>query len=115
MRLESTIEAQGASNEDVIKLLHEMRAKSKKQISQLETDLCKSVENCHNKIGDLLTKFNEQSDIMKTLEEKFEAVMQENKYLKTKVESLEVRLNELEQYSRYNCLDRDQRCSRRGE
>lgn len=38
-----------------------MRTESKRQIEHLETELKKSVENC----PDLITKFNEQSDIMK--------------------------------------------------
>lgn len=105
LRLESAIETQGASNEDVIKLLQEMRAESKRQIDHLETELGKSVENCHAKIGDLLTKFNEQSEIMKNFEGRFEVVIQENTNLKAKVKSLEVRLDEMEQYSRVNCLE----------
>lgn len=40
-----------------------MRAESKRQIEHLETELEKYVENCL----DLITKFNEQSDIMKLL------------------------------------------------
>lgn len=105
LRLETDTEDQGAKNEDVLKLSQEMRLESKKQLEHLERELGKSVNNCHEKIGDLLLKFDDQSKIIKSYEEKFEVIIQENINLKSKVKSLEGRLDEIEQYSRVNCLE----------
>lgn len=105
MRLEPAAEKTGTHNEDVIKLLNEMRAESKTQMNHLETELGKSVENCHDKISDLMKKIDEQSKTIKAYDEKFEALIQENCNLKSKVKSLEGRLEECEQYSRVNCLE----------
>lgn len=105
LRLESTLEKVDVKNEVIIKLLEEMRTESKLQMKHLEAELGKSVENCHNKIADLLTKIDEQSKTIQAYEGKFEIIIQENINLKTKVKTLESRLEEIEQYSRVNCLE----------
>lgn len=105
MKLESTIDEARVSNEDLVKILGEMQTESRKQFERLEAELGKSVENCHDHIKELSAKFDEQSKIIKAYEEKFDAIIQENVNLKKKVKTLETQLDDLEQYSRVNCLE----------
>lgn len=105
MQVESSLEKKDVSIENVIELLQEMREESKKQIKDLETDLGRSVELCHVDISELTKKIDFQSEVIKKYEQSFEKVTLENKILSKKVNELESRVDELEQYSRSNSLE----------
>lgn len=107
MKLESIVEKSGVSNEDLVKILGDMKTESRKQFEHLENELGKSVENCYVQIRELVVKLDEQCKIIKSYEEKFEVVIQKNTDLKKKVQTLESQLDDIEQYSRSNCLELD--------
>lgn len=99
----------GVSNEDVMKFLQEMKEELKshtdKQLKSLEDELGKSVENCHDKISELVETVNRQSATLKEYEKLFDSLKQENTDLQVKVKGLEQQLDEADQYSRVNCLE----------
>lgn len=103
------IGADRVSNEDMIKFLQEMKEELKthtnKQLKSLEADLGKSVENCHEKITELIKTVSEQSSALKEFEKLFDAMKQENTTLRAKVRSLEQQLDDTDQYTRINCLE----------
>lgn len=55
MRAESELEKESPNVSDIISLLQQMRNKSKEQVRQLEFDLGRSVEACHEKVEELTT------------------------------------------------------------
>lgn len=105
MQLESTLESDDVSLLDVMNQLREMRQESRKQIKDLDIALGESVESCHRDIGELGKKFDKQDEIIKGYEERLHKIHLENNQLKKKVIDLESRIDELEQYSRANCLE----------
>lgn len=105
MRAESELSKMDPKLTDVIALLQEMRTESKDQMKLLENDLGKSVETCHEKIDELTKIIHSQNEALKAFEEKYKMTLQENKQLKNKVNELEVRLDDMEQYSRSNTLE----------
>lgn len=82
-----------------------MRAESREQIKLLETDIGKSVDLCHEKIEDLTKTIKKQNENLKALEEKYSKSLEENKNLQKRVSELEIRLDDLDQYSRSNTLE----------
>lgn len=88
----------GVSNEDIMNALNE-------QIKHLERELGKSVDACHERIGDLVKTIEQQSKALKEYEKKFDIICEENANLRGKVKNLESRLEDLEQYSRVNCIE----------
>lgn len=105
MKIETSTSKTGVSNEDLVKILGDMRTETKKQFKHLEDELGTSVENCHVQINELNAKFDEQCKIIKSYEEKMDTIIQENFDLKRKVKTLETQLEDAEQYSRVNCLE----------
>ncbi|XP_031338839.1 uncharacterized protein LOC116167585 [Photinus pyralis] len=94
-----------AGSEEILSYLREMREESKTQMEKLESDLGKSVEGCHEQIAELLKITEEQSKLLREYDKKFEVLRQENVNLKEKVKSQEEKIDELEQYSRVNCVE----------
>lgn len=94
LRAESSVEGEHVTNSDIMRAL-----------KQIEKDLGTSVEACHARIGDLVTTIESQSKLLKEYENKFDLIFQENNQLKSKVKILEERLEDMEQYSRINCLE----------
>lgn len=105
LRVENALSEETVSSVDVLKYLKEMREENKNQIKHLEDELGKSVDSCHDKIADLIKIIEEQSKTLKDYEKNFETLKQENVDLNLKVIHLESKVDELEQYSRTNCLE----------
>lgn len=105
MQVESELNKDAVNISDVYKLLQEMREESKKQIQELESELGKSVEMCHGNIADLQKTIETQSLAIKNYQENMDALKEENIGLIKKCQHLETRLEDLEQYSRTNCLE----------
>lgn len=105
MRAESELSKSDPKITDVIELLQEMRVENKEQIKRLEADIGKSVETCHEKIDELTNTIQKHNETLKAFEDKFNEALQENSNLKIKVNDLEMRLDDMEQYSRSNTLE----------
>lgn len=105
MRAESELSKNDPKLTDVIALLQEMRAENKEQIKVLEADLGKSVETCHEKIDELTNIIQKQNEALKVFEDKYSKTLQENVKLKKIINELEIRVDEMEQYSRSNTLE----------
>lgn len=105
MQVESQLQSDDVSIKQVLDLLREMKEESKNQLRSLESDLGKSVELCHSDISELVKKIDKQSEIIKNYETLFEKVNQTNLALTKRVKELENRVEDLEQYSRANCLE----------
>lgn len=98
LQVESALET--TTNEDMMKFLKEMREETKTQIISLERELGKSVESRHDRIEELLRKFEVQSQKLAYYEKNFETIQQENVFLRSKVSSLQTQLDDVEQNSR---------------
>lgn len=61
-----------------------------------------SVESCHENIDELTNTLPSQNSSLKAFEDKYSAILQVNFTLQKKVNDLEVRLDDAEQYSRSN-------------
>lgn len=105
MQAESELAKSDPKLTDVIALLQEMRLENKEQIKRLETDLGKSVETCHEKIDEIKNTLQSQNKTLKAFEEKYSEILQGNIRLQKKVNELEARLDDAEQYSRSNMME----------
>lgn len=97
-RVEPITDASGVSNKDIMNALSE-------QIKHLEHELGKSVDACHDRIGDLVKTIEDQSKALKEYDRKFDALSEENSNLRSRVKTLETHVEDLEQYSRVNCIE----------
>lgn len=92
----------GVSNEDVMTYLKEMKDDLKRhtdnQLRSLESELGKSVENCHVRISDLIDTVEKQSATLKEYEKIFESMKQKNVDLRLRVQRLEYQLDDADQY-----------------
>lgn len=105
MRVESELSKSEPDVSDVVKLLQEMREENKLNITHLELEIGKSVEFNHEKIEELSAIIKIQSESLKNFEIMYKTINEENVKLKRTVSSLEQRIDDLEQYSRGNCLE----------
>ncbi|XP_054259446.1 uncharacterized protein LOC128984177 [Macrosteles quadrilineatus] len=103
--MESELAKSDPSIKDVLELLREMREENNQRITELERDIGKSVESGHEKIEELTKVVKEQSEALKNFDNMYSVVCQENLKLKEKVNTLEQRLEDMEQYSRLNCVE----------
>lgn len=101
-RLSSGAGTEGTSSktEDVSSSLREMRAELR-TFAQKQDDLIASIGFCCGKIDDFEAPLRNIGNFMK----QFEILQEENKSLKKRVNTLEGRLNDLEQHSRMNNLE----------
>lgn len=104
-QLETKIDDNQATISDVLSLLNDMRTESKAQLKKLEEDLGKSVNMCHDRIGDLVKIIEDQSIKLKVHEVNFDTLKSENTQLKKRMQELECQIEDMEQYSRANCIE----------
>lgn len=105
MRVETELNKGEINSKVIYDLLLEMRNESKKQIKDLENELGKSLEMCHQDNTALKSKLEEQSVLLKKFESNYNMIKQENEQLSNKIKSLEAYIDDMEQYSRANCLE----------
>lgn len=105
MQVESKLNQDEVNVQDVYNLLQEMREESKTQINKLEVELGNSVEMCHARIEDLIKTIDAQSVTIKHYQENLDQLKHENAELSKKCQDFENRLDDLEQYSRINCIE----------
>lgn len=105
MRLESELDKNSPNLSDVMEMLKLMREESKKQTKELEDELGKSVNNCHENIEELKIHITKQTETINRYEKKIDELLSENAMLKRRVREMEVGLDENDQYSRINCIE----------
>lgn len=105
MAVESELNKGNPNLNDVLDLLNVIRAENKEQTKNLEKELGKSVNSCHENIEELKTVLKEQSDKIDRYEKKIDELLNQNTNLRKRVRDLEIGLDEAEQYSRINCLE----------
>lgn len=105
MRLESELDKSLPNIGDIMKLLQEMRKESKDQSKNLETELGKSIEHCHQTIAELRTTIDLQTESLNKYKELYAKLCVENNKLQSRVTELEDRLDDSEQYSRLNTIE----------
>jgi hypothetical protein len=95
---------ESASNitfEDVLKLVTEI----KEEFKSVEKSLGASLELCHERLEEANTKLDSQRNDILNLTSKLDEVKMENISLRKKVTALETKIEDMEQYSRRNCLE----------
>ncbi|XP_046671034.1 uncharacterized protein LOC124361041 [Homalodisca vitripennis] len=105
MQVESELEKSSLDICDVMKLLLEMRQENKGQTKNLELELGKSIELCHQTISELRKTVDSQSEALNKYKDLYEQLLSEHKRLLIKFVELETRQDEAEQYSRLNTIE----------
>ncbi len=101
MRFESTITEGSLTLDEVMKVVTEIRD-SQKQYEKSFNDACDSMDMQLIENTKALKVQNEQNEKLSRL---IESLSSENRELKKKVKVLQERVEELEQYSRSNCVE----------
>lgn len=101
MRFEAAAAEGKLSLEDIMKVVTEIRD-SQKSYEKSFNDTCESLETQLMENTKALTDQKDQNEQLLHL---IETISTENKQLKTKVRMLEDRLEDMEQYSRSNCVE----------
>lgn len=105
MRVDSELNKSSPNLSDVMEMLTVIREENKKQNKELEAELGKSVNMCHENIEDLKHTIEIQTEAINRYEKKVDELLGENAMLKKQIKVLEIGLDESEQYSRTNCID----------
>lgn len=101
MALETSLDEGKASMMEVISMLNE----AKEDRKRLENELGKSLNSCHEKIEENMKLIESQTKRLEEYFNKTEQLTEENKSLKVRVNSLEEKIEDNEQYSRLNCVE----------
>lgn len=101
MRFETQMTEGKLTLEDIMRKVEEIFQSQK----TLETNINISSESVMAKINDNTTAVKEQTEKVDRCLTKIEELIQENKTLKERINSLEFRLEEMEQYSRMNSVE----------
>lgn len=101
MRLESQAAEGSVSIEDVMKMLEDMRQEQRQSVQ----DFNRSFEEHNKRIEESTAAFTVQASRMEEFFKKMDVVCAENERLKRKIDTLEERLEEMEQYSRSNTVE----------
>ncbi|XP_046671571.1 uncharacterized protein LOC124361554 [Homalodisca vitripennis] len=101
MRLESQATDGTLTIQDIMRVLNDIRTDQANFVKDLNT----SYESLQEQLTANTEAINKQVEKVNGCMEKFEAVIEENLILKKRVEDLEVRLEEAEQYSRRNTIE----------
>jgi hypothetical protein len=75
------------------------------ELSRVETDLGGSLELTHTKLDDYTAQLAKQSELINNLVGTVDVLTRENDTLKNRVVDLESKLEDLQQYSRRNCIE----------
>lgn len=101
LRLEMQATEGDLTLEDVMKAIRDLAGEQKKSISEFNT----SYEVLNTKLDENTSVMKEQSNKIDEYLKQIETLTVENKALKEKVQLLENRLDDAEQYSRANCIE----------
>lgn len=105
MRVESELSKNEPNIDQVLKILMDMREESKSQIQKLDAEINKSLEFHSDQMKELTNIVKAQSDSLKNFENMYQQVYEENQKLKKTVIELEQKVDDMEQYSRGNCVE----------
>ncbi|XP_031339593.1 uncharacterized protein LOC116168079 [Photinus pyralis] len=87
----------------LIHLFNQM-AQDVKNMKSKQKEMGASIEACHNKIDDVVVNINSMNGKLKTVEHNYVGLSNENATLKVKIQNLERKMDDLEQYSHRNNL-----------
>lgn len=105
MQVESELGKSTPNIEDVLELLGVMREENQQQSKKLESEMGKSLEFNQGQIEELSAVVKRQTESLRKFEEMYSLIVDENAKLKKNINVLEQRLDEMEQYSRVNCIE----------
>lgn len=101
MRLECSAEAGSLTLQDIMQVLNEIREDQKRTVC----DINKSYEQLNDRLNEWTVTLQTEIRKMEENMKKFSDLETENITLKKTVQSLESRVEDLEQYSRRNCVE----------
>lgn len=101
LRLESKANGGTLSLDDVLKSINDLRCEHKVSMREFN----ESYEMLNNKIDDNTDALKENTAKMREYLEIIDSLTNENKKLKEKVQLLEIKVEDMEQYSRRNCIE----------
>lgn len=101
MRLETQAAEGNVTMEDVMAMLEEMRQEQRRAVQ----DFNKSFEEHNKRIEESTAALTDQTSRMEEYFKKMDLICSENERLKKKINLLEERLEEVEQYSRSNTVE----------
>jgi polyhydroxyalkanoate synthesis regulator phasin len=101
LRLEATADEGKLTLEDIVKTLREIRDEQKKTVR----DFNESYGSLHDKLEENAVTLNQGMSSIENFVKVIEELKSENSFLKSKVSNLEKRIDDLEQYSRRNCIE----------
>lgn len=101
MRFESDAAAGNVSLDDIMKAVNEIKEMQKKG----ERDTNRAYESLNEKIDGNTKALNDQNGKIEEFIRTIEKLVTENEELKKKIVSLESRIEDMEQYSRNNCVE----------
>lgn len=101
MRLETQAEQGKLSLEDVMQAIAEIREDQKVMVAEFN----KSHESLNSKLDETMTALRSQTEELKNYREQVELLETENSALREKVAAMETRMEDIELYSRRNCLE----------
>lgn len=74
-------------------------------IKNAQNEFSKAMDYCHDRFDEINSQLQKQEGIMKEYIEKMQTLEASNKILQKENEELKIKINDLEQYSRKNCLE----------
>lgn len=101
MRLESQANEGKLTFEDILAAIDDLKLQQK----TYEAGVNKAFEDLNDKLTENHNKFVEESKKTEQYFKVIESLLTENAKLKEKVQKLEIKIEDLEQYSRNNCLE----------
>lgn len=93
--------ADSVNYQDIYKLFTELKSK----FVEVEKNLGHSLDACHEQLKETISSINSQKEEITSLKASLDKAMSENNLLRNTVHKLELRVEELEQYSRRNCFE----------